>query len=64
VKIVNNLQKEHPFVRSQHKTLFSMSLPVLMSLVAEPVTGLVDTAFVERLGSESLAAVGVGTVTL
>ena len=41
-----------------------MSLPVLLSLVAEPLTGLVDTAFVMRLGSESLAALGVGTVTL
>ena len=41
-----------------------MSLPVLLSLVAEPLTGLVDTAFVARLGSESLAALGVGTVTL
>ncbi len=41
-----------------------MSFPVLLSLVAEPLTGLVDTAFVARLGSESLAALGVGTVTL
>ena len=41
-----------------------MSLPVLLSLVAEPLTGLVDTAFVARLGSESLAALGVGTVIL
>ena len=41
-----------------------MSLPVLLSLVAEPLTGLVDTAFVARLGAESLAALGVGTVAL
>lgn len=41
-----------------------MSLPVLLSLVAEPLTGLVDTAFVARLGAEPLAALGVGTVTL
>jgi MATE family multidrug resistance protein len=64
VKIVNNLQKEHPFVRSPHKTLLAMSLPVLLSLVAEPLTGLVDTAFVARLGAESLAALGAGTVAL
>ncbi len=57
-------QNDHPFVRSPHKTLLSMSLPVLLSLVAEPLTGLVDTAFVARLGAESLAALGVGTVTL
>ena len=59
-----NQQYEHPFVKSPHKTLLSMSLPVLLSLVAEPLTGLVDTAFVARLGAESLAALGVGTVTL
>lgn len=57
-------QNDHPFEKSPHKTLLSMSLPVLLSLVAEPLTGLVDTAFVARLGAESLAALGVGTVTL
>ena len=55
---------DHPFVTSPHATLFSMSFPVLLSLIAEPLTGLVDTAFVARLGSESLAALGVGTVAL
>jgi MATE family multidrug resistance protein len=64
VKIASNLKKEHPFVRSPHKTLLSMSVPVLLSLVAEPLTGLVDTAFVARLGAESLAALGAGTVAL
>jgi MATE family multidrug resistance protein len=64
VKIANSPQKEHPFVSAPHKTLLSMSFPVLMSLVAESLTGLIDTAFVARLGSESLAALGVGTVTL
>ena len=57
-------QHDHPFVKSPHKTLLSMSLPVLLSLVAEPLTGLVDTAFVARLGAESLAALGAGTVAL
>ena len=33
-------------------------------MVAEPLTGLVDTAFVARLGTEPLAALGVGTVVL
>ncbi|MFZ0613087.1 MAG: MATE family efflux transporter, partial [Desulfobacterales bacterium] len=55
---------DHPFVRSPHRTLVSLSLPVLLSLIAEPLTGLVDTAFVARLGSESLAALGVGTMAL
>ncbi len=64
MKTKTNLQNDHPFVKSPHKTLLSMSLPVLLSLVAEPLTGLVDTAFVARLGAEALAALGVGTVTL
>jgi MATE family multidrug resistance protein len=64
VKTDTSRQSDHPFVASPHKTLLSMSLPVLLSLVAEPLTGLVDTAFVARLGAESLAALGVGTVTL
>ncbi len=33
-------------------------------MIAEPLTGLVDTAFIARLGSDSLAALGVGTVVL
>ena len=41
-----------------------MSLPVLLSLVAEPLTGLADTVFVARLGAESLAAMGAGTVAI
>ena len=64
MKTEANGQNDHPFVKSPHKTLLSMSVPVLLSLVAEPLTGLVDTAFVVRLGAESLAALGVGTVTL
>jgi MATE family multidrug resistance protein len=55
---------EHPFVRAPHRTLLALSLPVLLSLIAEPLTGLVDTAFVARLGAAPLAALGVGTVAL
>ena len=54
----------HPFIYAPHTTLISMSLPVLLSLIAEPLTGLVDTAFIARLGSIPLAALGVGTVGL
>lgn len=44
-------------------TLLKLATPVLFSLVAEPLTGLVDTAFVARLpGAEPVAALGVGTV--
>jgi len=42
----------------------ALSLPVLASLVLEPVTGLADTAFVARLGPAPLAALGAGTVLL
>jgi len=41
-----------------------LSVPVMISLVAEPLTGLVDTAFIARLGAAPLAALGVGTVLL
>ncbi len=55
---------EHPFVRRPHRTLVTLSVPVLFSLIAEPVTGLVDTAFVAHLGAVPLAALGVGTMVL
>lgn len=58
------LSGEHPFFRAPNRTFLVMSIPVLFSMVAEPVTGLVDTAFVARLGSVPLAALGVGTMLL
>jgi len=64
VKTETSRQSDHPFVASPHRTLISMSLPVLLSLVAEPLTGLADTVFVAQLGAESLAAMGAGTVAI
>lgn len=52
------------FDHRPHRTLLALSFPVLISLIAEPLTGLIDTAFVARLGSAPLAALGVGTMTL
>ena len=52
------------FLRSPFRTFFSLWVPVLFSLIAEPLTGLVDTAFVARLGADALAALGVGTMVL
>ncbi len=52
------------FRERPHATLLLLSFPVLLSLIAEPLTGLVDTAFVARLGSAPLAALGVGTMAL
>ena len=54
----------HPYLRRPTHTLLYLSLPILLSLIAEPVTGLVDTGFVARLGAVPLAALGVGTGAL
>ena len=54
----------HPFRQAPHATLVRLSLPVLISLAAEPITGAVDTAFVARLGAPPLAALGVGATLL
>jgi MATE family multidrug resistance protein len=55
---------KHPFLTRPHRTLLGLSFPVLLSLVAEPLTGLVDTAFIARIGAAPLAALGVGTMAL
>ena len=52
------------FLKTPLRTFLLLWMPVLFSLVAEPVTGLVDTAFVSRLGAAPLAALGVGTMVL
>ena len=54
----------HPFTLRPHRTLLVLSVPVLLSMTAEPITALVDTAFVASLGSVALAALGVGTSAL
>lgn len=52
------------FLSSPLKTFFGLWIPLLFSMVAEPLTGLIDTAFIARLGSEALTALGVGTMVL
>lgn len=52
------------FLKTPVTSFFYLWIPVLFSMVTEPLTGLVDTAFVARLGTEILAALGVGTVVL
>ena len=54
----------HPFLDRPHRTILLLSLPVLFSLIAEPVTGLIDTGFVAQLGKTPLAALGVGSSAL
>ena len=56
--------ESHPYLHRPSRTIVSLSLPILLSLIAEPLTGLVDTAFVSRLGAEPLAALGVGAGAL
>ncbi|MAW60522.1 MAG: MATE family efflux transporter [Planctomycetes bacterium] len=55
---------QHDFDQRPHRTLLVLSVPVLLSLIAEPLTGLVDTAFVSDLGDGPAAALGVGTTLL
>jgi len=54
----------HPFLSQPHHTIIFLSFPILLSLIAEPVTGLIDTGFVAQLGKVSLAALGVSTGVL
>jgi multidrug resistance protein, MATE family len=54
----------HPFTHAPHRTVLALSVPVFFSLIAEPLTGLVDTAFIAQLGVVPLAALGVGTAAL
>ncbi|MBE9524198.1 MAG: MATE family efflux transporter [Chloroflexi bacterium] len=54
----------HPFTKNPHRTLWVLSFPVLISMTAEPLTALIDTAFISSLGSVALAALGVGTTIL
>ena len=48
-------------VNDDDRTIFRLAVPALGALAAEPLVALVDTAFVGRLGEESLAALGVVT---
>lgn len=53
--------RDHDFVRHPNRTLVTLSLPVMASLVVEPLAGLVDTAFVERLGAAYSSALAAAT---
>ena len=54
----------HPFTKNPQRTLITLSIPVLLSMTAEPLTALIDTAFIASLGAIPLAALGVGTTVL
>lgn len=55
---------EKRFLDAPHQTLLALSIPVMLSLMVEPLAGVVDTAFVERLGAEQAAALGAATAVL
>ena len=59
---VDSPSKLHPFEERPNKTLLFLAIPVLFSMIAEPLTGLVDTAFVAKIGAESLSSLGIGTM--
>ncbi len=44
-----------------HRDLDRLAIPAIISGIAEPVISLVDTAFVGRLGTADLAAVGISS---
>ena len=62
--IMASISRVQNFLHRPYKNFFFLWLPVLFSMLAEPLTGLVDTAFISQLGPEALAALGVGTVIL
>ena len=51
-------------LRDDDRAILRLAVPAFGSLAAEPVVALVDTAFVGRLGEQSLAALGVVTALL
>jgi MATE family multidrug resistance protein len=53
-----------PFSRHPHRTFVGLSLPVLISLLPEPLAGAADTAFVKQLGSAPAAALAAATTLL
>ncbi|WP_291327363.1 MATE family efflux transporter [Desulfovibrio sp. UCD-KL4C] len=59
---VDSPSKLHPFEERPNKTLLFLAIPVLFSMIAEPLTGLVDTAFVAKIGAEPLSSLGIGTM--
>jgi multidrug resistance protein, MATE family len=55
---------QHPFFTRPHHTLITLSIPVVVASITEPITGLVDSAYLAQLGSVPVAALGIGTMVL
>jgi MATE family multidrug resistance protein len=56
--------EHHPFARRPYRAFGALAIPVFFSQLAEPLTGIVDTAFIARLGAAPLTALGVATTLL
>ncbi len=46
------------------KTILTLSLPIIGGMVSQNILNLIDTAMVGRLGTEALAAVGIGSFAI
>lgn len=55
---------QHPFITAPRKTLMKFVIPIVLSLIAEPITGIVDTAFIAQLGADAMAGLGIGATLL
>lgn len=58
------LAEQHAFLTHPNRTILWLSFPVTLSVIAEPLTGMMDAAFVAQLGTSSLAALGIGAAVL
>ena len=47
--------------RAHDRRIFALALPALGALATDPLVSLVDTAFVGRIGTTALAALGINT---
>jgi MATE family multidrug resistance protein len=56
--------ERHRFTRHPYRAFGALAIPVFFSQLAEPLTGIVDTAFIARLGAAPLTALGVATMML
>ena len=59
--VADRLYNFVPWRTQYDKQIVDLAIPAVLALAADPLLSLVDTAFVGRLGSDELAALGVNT---
>jgi MATE family multidrug resistance protein len=62
--LLTALDPDPPFLRHPHRSFVGLSLPLLISLLPEPLAGLADTIFVVRIGAAPAAALAAATALL